>query len=120
MNGSVLIPSILTSTKRLLGIEDGYDHFDPEIVMYINAVFQTLDELGVGTPNFRITGKTENWDEFLTDDSKQLEAVKTYIWLRTRLMFDPPQNSFAVQSFDDQRKELEWRLLVQAEGGKYV
>ncbi len=115
MDESVLIDSILVSIKRLLGIEDGYDHFDPEIVMYINAIFQTLDELGVGKPNFKISSKADVWSDFLGESSKQLEAVKTYIYLRTRLMFDPPQNSFIVSSFDDQRKELEWRLLVQAE-----
>ncbi len=119
MEDNVLIDSILVSIKKLLGIEDGYDHFDPELVMYINAAFQTLDELGVGPQGtiFKIRGKSETWDQFLDFSSRNLEAVKTYIWLRVRLMFDPPQTSHAINSFKEQREELEWRLLVQAEGG---
>ena len=120
MGKSVLIESILISIKKLLGIEDCYDHFDPELVMFINSGLETLDELGVGTPNFRITGPSETWDQFLTDSSKQLESVKEYLWVRTRLIFDPPQNSFITNSFDDRKKELEWRMLVQAEGGRYA
>lgn len=120
MSENIIIESILTSIKKLLGIEDGHDYFDPELVMFINAAFQTLDELGVGPQDapFKITGKGEEWEDFLTDYTLNLEAVKTYIWIRVKLMFDPPTSSFAVSALDDQRKELEWRLLVQAETGR--
>lgn len=107
--------SILTSIKKLLGIEDEYEAFDSEIIMCINSVLMVLNQLGVGPKEgFLITGKDQTWDQFLTGDT-DLEAVKNYIHLKVRLMFDPPSNSFVVESFNNIIKEFEWRLQVQAD-----
>ena len=102
----------------MLGIEDEYEHFDPDIIVNINTVFMVLNQLGVGPPEgFFIRDKTKTWDEYLMDETN-LESVKTYIYLRVRLLFDPPSNSFLVEAIKSQLSEIEWRLNVQAEGGE--
>lgn len=108
--------SILDTTKKLLGFDSGYTAFDTDIIIHINSVFSTLHQLGVGPENaFSITDKEKGWSEFLGENSK-LNDVKSYMYLRIRLLFDPPANSFAIDSLDKQAKELEWRLNVHAEG----
>lgn len=109
--------SILTSIKKLLGIEEDYTHFDTDIVMHINSAFMSLNQLGVGpTAGFRIEDKEAEWSEFV-GERLDLESVKSYVYLKTRLVFDPPQTSFLIDAIKDQIKELEWRLNVQVEGG---
>lgn len=109
--------SILKTIKGMIvGIDDGTDSFDLDLIVNINSCFSVLNQLGLG-PNrgFKITGNTEVWSDFLGDDVDHLEDVKTYIYTRVRLVFDPPQNSFLTKSFEDLAKELEWRLNVAAE-----
>lgn len=104
--------SILTSVKKLLGIPEDYDPFDKDVVMHINTVFFSLNQIGVGPPNgFVISDKTTTWGEYLTD-STNLEAVKSYIYLKVRLLFDPPISSIITESINRQITELEWRLSV--------
>lgn len=110
--------SILTSIKKMLGIEEDYTHFDVDLIMHINSVFSILTQMGVGPSNgFSITGKDEKWDGFLQDDATKLALVKSYIFLKVRLLFDPPQSSFAVESINRQISEFEWRLNVAADFG---
>ncbi len=112
-----MIKSILTSIKKMLGIEDCYDHFDPELIMHINTVFSRLNQLGVGPmEGFFIEGKEETWDQYMLD-RKDLHAIKSYIYLRVRLLFDPPSSAFVLTSMENQIKEFEWRINVEAEGG---
>ena len=107
--------SILTSIKRLLGMTEEYDHFDTDIVMHINTVFMTLNQLGVGPKkSFKIQDKSNKWSEFLTEED-DLEAVKSYIYLKVKLLFDPPLSSAVMESTKQMINELEWRLNVQAE-----
>jgi hypothetical protein len=109
--------SILTSIKKLLGFEESYESFDPDIVTHINSVLMTLNQLSIGPPEgFSIKDKITTWVEFV-GDRQDLESVKSYVYLKVRLLFDPPQNSFLVEAIKDQVKELEWRLNAQAEGG---
>lgn len=106
--------SILISIKKMLGITSEYQHFDPELIIYINSVFTTLAQLGVGsTTPFKITSSKETWNEFLPDGD--LESVKTYVYLKVRLIFDPPTSSYVQQAYQDQIRELEWRMNVTAE-----
>lgn len=103
--------SILTSIKKQLGIVDEYEHFDPEIIMSINSALFTLNQIGVGpSEGFSIEDKTTTWDEF-TDISK-IEAVKTYVYMKVRLVFDPPASSAHLESMKNQINELEWRLNI--------
>lgn len=105
--------SILDSIKKLLGIDPTDTSFDDEIVMDVNSVFSILSQLGLGPPDgFFIQDNTQEWSSFL-GERKDLEFVKTYIYQKVRLMFDPPQNSFLVDSIKKQCEEFEWRLNVQ-------
>lgn len=112
--------SILTSTKKILGIADDYTAFDSDIVIHINTVFTILNQLGIGPENgYAIDDKTATWDAFLGEDLR-LNSVKTYVYLRVRLLFDPPTVSYLVESMRQQVQELEWRLNVQREGVSWV
>ena len=107
--------SILTTIKKMLGLDKDYDVFDEEIKVHINSVFMYLNQLGVGpdTP-YSITGESEKWLQF-TPDVDDANALKTYMYLRIKLMFDPPNTSFVLKSIQDQITELEWRLNVQVD-----
>ena len=107
--------SILTSIKKLLGISEEYTNFDADIIMHINDVLMTLNQLGVGPKEgFKIQDDYSTWDEFL-GDTINLEAVKTYVYLKVRLVFDPPTRSAAIDAIERKVSELEWRLIVQSE-----
>ena len=107
--------SILTSIKKLLGITEEYDQFDPDIIMHINSVFMILTRLGVGpAEGFSIEDDTAVWTDFI-QDVKKLESVKTYIYLKVKLAFDPPLSSAVIESMNRLINELEWRLNVAAE-----
>lgn len=112
--------SILTSTKKMLGIAEDYTAFDVDILMHINTVFSTLNQLGIGPEaGYMIEDATPTWDAFLGDDLRK-NSVKTYVYLSVRLLFDPPQTSFHIQAMRDQQKELEWRLNVVRETTEWV
>lgn len=109
--------SILTSIKKLLGVDEEDTHFDPDIIMHINTVFMGLTQLGVGPQTgFSISNKEASWCDYL-GESKTFEAVKSYTYLKVRLIFDPPATSFVIDAIERQIKEFEWRLNTQAEGG---
>lgn len=102
--------SILTSIKKLLGITEEYENFDQDIIMHINSAFMILNQLGVGPKSgFSISDKSSTWDEFIPERSN-LEAVKTYVHLKVKLMFDPPLSSTVIEAIKSQINELEWRL----------
>lgn len=104
--------SILTSIKKMLGIAEDYTEFDEDIITHINSVFLNLTQLGVGPEEgFMIEDYTAVWEDFI-DDSIQLQAVKTYMYLKVKLLFDPPLSSSVTESFTRMIAELEWRLNV--------
>lgn len=107
--------SILTSVKKMLGPEEDYEHFDPDIIMHINSVFMILNQLGVGPKTmFRIEDKEAIWSDFMPE-GEMLELVKSYMYLRVRMLFDPPQSSALMEAMNNQIKEFEWRLNIQVE-----
>lgn len=104
--------SILTSIKKLLGITEEYDHFDPDIIMHINSVFSVLTQLGVGPASgFFISDKTAVWSDFVDSDSR-LEMLKSYMYLKVKLLFDPPLGTASIEAINRQINELEWRINV--------
>lgn len=107
--------SILTSIKKLLGIDEEYEQFDSDLIMHINSVFSVLMQLGVGPANgFSIEDGSATWNSFISDNTK-IEMVKSYVYLKVRLLFDPPTGSALIESINNQIKEFEWRLNVAAE-----
>lgn len=108
--------SVLNDIKHLLGILPDETAFDVDIVNYINSAFGTLTQLGVGPADgFAIEDSTDVWDDFYTDP--RYSAVKTYVFLYTKLAFDPPNSGFATQAIERQKLELEFRLNVMADYG---
>ena len=104
--------SILTSIKKLLGVAEDYVEFDEDIITHINSVFLNLTQLGVGPEEgFMIEDDTAVWEDFI-NDSIQLQAVKTYVYLKVKLLFDPPLSSSVTESINRMIAELEWRLNV--------
>ena len=113
--------SILTSIKKLLGIAEDYDHFDADIIMHINTVFTILNQLGVGpSEGFRIEDDTTTWDDYISTDNLLFDSVKSYMHLRVKLLFDPPQSSGTTESYNRIINELEWRLNITADPGQSV
>lgn len=107
--------SILTSIKKLLGITEDYEHFDPDIIMHINSVFMILTQMGVGpSEGFVIEDDTSRWSDY-ADDTIPIESIKSYIYLKVRLLFDPPTSGAVIESMNRMISELEWRLNVSAE-----
>lgn len=113
-----MINSILESVKNHVGIGDvSYTAFDDVIITHINSVFFTLNQLGVGPKEtFRIDGATECWADFF-QEGDDISAVKTYMDLKVRMLFDPPANGTLSNAIDGQIKELEWRLNVHSDPG---
>ena len=108
--------SILLSVKRMLGISSEDHAFDAEVTMHINSVFSILNQLGVGpTEGFMITGESETWDDFLIADKLKLQMVKSYVYQKTKIIFDPPSTGVLNEALERQIKELEWRLYIQAD-----
>lgn len=104
--------SILTSIKKLLGISEDYTQFDDDIIMHINTVFLNLTQLGVGPEaGFSIEDDSAEWTDYISD-SKMLQAVKSYIYLKVKLLFDPPLSSSVIESMNRMISELEFRLNV--------
>jgi hypothetical protein len=134
--------SILTNVKKIVGIVESDTSFDSDMIMHINSVFAVLTQLGIGpTEGFMIEDATPTWEDFLgirqqgqlqADGNvtylneylgapdKQLNMVKTYVYLRVRLLFDPPQTSFVIESLNKQIEELEVRLSIVREGESWV
>lgn len=107
--------SILTSIKKLLGIPEEYEQFDMDIILHINSVFMILNQLGVGPAEmYRIADKNDKWLDFVTDYD-DLDAVKSYMFLKVKQLFDPPQSSILMESQNRLIQELEWRLRFKVE-----
>ena len=104
--------SILTSVKKMLGIPEDYEQFDMDIIMHINSVFMILTQLGVGPEEgFTISNKSDKWSDFI-GEGKLVELIKSYVYLKVRLIFDPPQSSSIIEAMNRQISEFEWRINV--------
>jgi hypothetical protein len=113
--------SILNSIKKNVGLTEDYTAFDSDIIMYINSVFSTLKQLGVGPDaGFSIDDASTEWVDYLGADLLDFNEVRTYITLRVRMLFDPPQTSFHVTAMKEQIQEHEWRLNVTRENTEWI
>lgn len=112
--------SILNSVKKVVGLAPDDPSFDLDILLHINSVFATLNQLGIGRDEgFLIEDDGPTWEVFLGEDPRY-NFVKSYVYLRVRLLFDPPGTSFVIQSYQEQIKELEFRMSVLREGEKWI
>lgn len=113
-----MMDSILTSIKKLIGYPEDYEQFDTDLIIHINSVFTILNQIGVGPINgFSIKDKSTTWSEY-TGDTVLFDSVKTYVYMKVRLVFDPPSSSFVLESIKAMIKEYEWRLNAFAETKK--
>lgn len=107
--------SILTSVKKVLGLTKDYTVFDLDIIIHINSVFAILNQLGIGpAEGFVIEDDAPTWSEYLGDNAN-LNLVKSYVYLRVRMLFDPPGTPYHINSLEAQAKEMEWRMNVYRE-----
>lgn len=101
--------SILLDIKKLIGALDGYNVFDPDLIAHINSELFVLFQLGVGKKPYAISGDTETWEDFCSNEGL-VSACKQYVYLRVKAVFDPPSTSFVIQSNKERMNELEWRI----------
>lgn len=112
--------SILKTIKKMLGIAPDYTQFDTDIIVHINTALMTLNQLGVGPEKpVVVMSELDQWQKVL-DSATDLEAIKTYVYLKVRVVFDPPANSFVLEAMNRQISEIEWRLNMQTESNKEV
>lgn len=110
-----MTPSILNSIKKVLGLPADHSAFDEDVLMHINSAFSRLQQLGVGpATGFMIEDDSATWDAFLGNDPI-LNNVKSYMYLRVRMLFDPPTNSFTLTAMEKQITEFEWLINVYRE-----
>ena len=107
--------SILTSIKKLLGIAEDYEHFDQDLIIHINSVLSVLTQLGVGpSEGFSIEDENATWNDFIPED-KRLSSIRSYVYMKVKLLFDPPLSSSVMEAMNRMISEFEWRLNVAAE-----
>ena len=108
--------SILDTIKKSLGIDLVDDSFDGDIILNINTTIFSLSQMGIGPSNaFIVTSKEDKWTDYLANMTINLEPAKTYIYLKTKLVFDPPTNSTVIENINNNLKELEWRMMLAVE-----
>lgn len=108
--------SILSSVKKLLGIVPEYTVFDDQILLYINAAFSTLHQLGIGSEEgYEIVDDKSTWDDLVTEP--RFNSIKPYIGMKVKVMFDPPSSSFVLEALNKQIAEFEWRIIEEKEAG---
>lgn len=106
--------SILMSIKKSLGLDPEFKDFDVDVVMAINTSLSSLQQFGIfGDKPFTITGEEQLWSQFIPDGN--LDMVKSYISVKTKLLFDPPQSSFVLSSYKELLQELEWRIYIECD-----
>jgi len=111
--------SILKSIKALLGIQEEQDNFDTELIMHINSALFVLNQLAVGPKEgFRIVDEKETWVE-LVGNRDDIEIIKSCVFLRVKIIFDPPATSYLITNLKEQLEEYEWRLNIHVESNEY-
>lgn len=109
--------SILTSIKKLLGIDEMYTVFDNDLIIHINTVIANLVQMGIGNQEtgYSIEGPNDRWVDFIGDSNK-LQQVKSYVYIKVKLLFDPPASSVIVDAMNRSANELEYRLYTEKGG----
>lgn len=107
--------SVLLSVKKMIGLTSDYTAFDTDIIIHINTVFEELNQMGVGPEEgFSISDSSTEWSEYFTY-GKTSEMVKSYMYLKVRMLFDPPSSGTLAQAYNANLDEYRWRLLIFAD-----
>ena len=109
---------ILASMQLMLGMEPDYQAFNTDLIIHINTILSKLNQVAVGVEGFQLDltdPYTSEWEDFLGTDNPLLSMAKSYMYLSLRILFDPPQNSFVLDSLKNEADELLWRLNVEAD-----
>jgi hypothetical protein len=108
--------SILKSIEQLLGIQEDDRTFDYDILVAINSILSVLTQIGVGpSEGFVIKGDTEMWTDFLPENDPRMSSVRSYVYMRVKMLFDPPLSASVFEAMNTAIKEFEWRLNLEAE-----
>lgn len=114
--GGDIMDSILNNVKKLLGIDSEDDSFDIDVMTMINSTIPSLAQIGIGPSNgYIVTSADDKWTDWITTNDINLQGVKTYLYLKIKLIFDPPTNSTVVEAFNKNLNELEWRMMLAVE-----
>lgn len=114
--GGDIMDSILNNVKKLLGIDSEDDSFDVDVMTMINSTIPSLAQMGIGPSNgYMVTSADDKWTDWITTNTINLQGVKTYLYLKIKLIFDPPTNSTVVEAFNKNLNELEWRMMLAVE-----
>jgi hypothetical protein len=114
------VGTILNDTKKALGVSVDDTSYDPDLIMHINSVLAIVNQLGIGpAEGVAITDATGEWS-LIIDTDLRLNSVKTYVYLRVRLLFDPPATGYLVEAIKEQIREIEWRLSTQRESVAWI
>ena len=105
--------SILNSVKKMLGLSSGYNVFDTDIIIHINSIMNNLEQIGIGKPKFRVSDANDKWSDYIGDDN--IDSVKSYIYLKVKMTFDPPTGGSVQRAYEENIRELEWRLFTHHE-----
>lgn len=112
----IILDSILNTVKKLLGIDVDDTSFDDDIIILINSSMLSLSQMGIGPVNgFIVTSSVDKWTDYISDNTINLEGVKTYLYLKVKLTFDPPTNSTVIEAMKKTLEELEWRMMLSVE-----
>lgn len=110
--------SILISIKKLIGISEEDTSFDTDLIIQINSALFHLSQIGVGPPSgFIIYDSSSTWSDF-TLDATNIESVKTYVYIKVKILFDPPSSSALIDAYERQAKEIEWRINASVDHSK--
>ena len=108
--------SILDTIKKLIGIDSEDDSFDVDILTAINSTIPALSQMGIGPKKgYIVLSRDNTWTDYIPNQTINLEGVKTYIYLKTKMIFDPPANSTTIEAFNKVMSELEWRMMLSVE-----
>lgn len=103
--------SILGTIAKMLGIAENDTFYDIDLTVFINSAIMVLTDIGVGPDRgFSIVDRNATWNDYLGEDVNQLESVKEFIYLKVKLVFNPPTSQSVIQAYNERLKELEYRL----------
>ena len=108
--------SILVTVRESLGLQaDDDNSFSDELIMLINSSLADFAQLGVGpSTGFSITGEEETWDDLLGGDPR-LNNVQSLLFLKVKMLHDPPETGYLVTSYEKLIEKAEWRVMIAAD-----